>query len=115
MQTGAITYNSGFAIEGLSVLATKNNSWTPLYVIDHGNRMELTEKCSVNELISSVVPYSVWTHTTDGVNIEGTKDVIFVDLAERTGLSAQVLQLRMIRTQCGPKVTTYKVMSFLWR
>lgn len=29
-QTDIITYNSGFTIDGLSVLATKNSSWTPL-------------------------------------------------------------------------------------
>lgn len=34
-QTSIVTYNSGFAIDGIAVLASKNNSWTPLYVDVH--------------------------------------------------------------------------------
>ena len=38
LQTGALTYNSGFTIEGISALATKNDSWTGLCVFQHRSR-----------------------------------------------------------------------------
>ncbi|KAI0084612.1 hypothetical protein BDY19DRAFT_1096014 [Irpex rosettiformis] len=52
----AISYNSGFAIDGYAVMASTDNSWTPF----------------LNQLISSATPFSVWTRATSGINYEGS-------------------------------------------
>ncbi|KAI0339315.1 hypothetical protein BDW22DRAFT_1347862 [Trametopsis cervina] len=52
----AITYNTGYVAAGLAVLSTLNNSWTPV----------------LSDILSTAVPYSVWTNSTNGINYEGS-------------------------------------------
>lgn len=66
------TSGSGFAIWGLSVLATKNASWTPLYVVSNGTafiiEFDLTD--SLHNLITTSTRFPPWTRF-DGILIEG--------------------------------------------
>lgn len=70
-----VTYNSGFAIEGLSVLASKNVSWTPLLVFSLSLVPVIAHfypvKLSLESLVATVIPLSSWTNTSNGVNTEG--------------------------------------------
>lgn len=75
VSTLLVTYNSGFTIEGLSVLASKSASWTPLLVRGL-SLVPITAhfypvKLSLESLVSTVIPFSSWTNTSDGVNTEG--------------------------------------------
>ncbi|KAI0810854.1 glycosyl hydrolase family 76-domain-containing protein [Irpex lacteus] len=49
------TYNSGFTIDGLSSLASANNSY----------------KAALSDLVSTVIPNPAWTNASDGIIIEG--------------------------------------------
>ncbi|KAI0341353.1 hypothetical protein BDW22DRAFT_1444251 [Trametopsis cervina] len=55
--TDVVTYNSGFTIEGLSILSAKNSTYTTF----------------LNDLIATAIPNTAWTNSSDGIIIEGPK------------------------------------------
>ena len=68
-----MTYNSGFSLDGIAVLASTNDSWTPLYarLLNRWDEPPLILFRSLNQLVSSVIPYSLWTRKANGINYEG--------------------------------------------
>lgn len=66
-----ITYNSGKTLEAMSIIASSNNSWVPLYVML--SFVEFRNLCvvSLNALVASTVPFPVWTGQ-DGVIFESS-------------------------------------------
>ena len=73
--TSAVTYNSGFFIDGLSVYAnyTNNSDWSTLYVITHHFVLRFliyAMSRSLEDLISTTIKFPQWTGN-NGVITEG--------------------------------------------
>ena len=77
------SYNSGFTIEGLSILAklaltNSSDSYASLCVYFYSIFRPLPSNTyllwyhSLSKLISTSVVFPQWTNSSDGVNIEGT-------------------------------------------
>ncbi|KAI0789009.1 hypothetical protein BC629DRAFT_472632 [Irpex lacteus] len=87
----SITYNSGFPLDGYAVLASTNSSWTPF----------------VNQLVSSVTPFSTWTRGTSGINYEGSDNPTDVNGMWPKSVLMRALWETWYRSTNGSAVNTY--------
>ena len=77
------TYNSGFTIDGLSVLASLKKFYVPTCVPLQAEKVFILVDnifvfhTRLSNLISAVVPNPQWTDPSSGINIEGTFTVSF--------------------------------------